>query len=68
MTTWNNIPKASGTSWTSVVTTKTVFHSGEQTGNPIGLLLALTYQGNSTNWTDVPKASGTVWTKITKAS
>lgn len=61
MTTWNKVPKAtSGSSSTT------------NPGNPIGLLLALTYATTNTistsMWTKITKATNTTWTKITKAT
>ena len=62
-TVWTDIPKV-GTSGS------TDLYTG---GDPIGLLLALTYttitpiQGG-TSWTDVPKASGTSWIDVPKAT
>ena len=70
-TNWTNIAKPGAASWTDVPkpqgdTTVNIF-----AGNPIGLLLALTYAANSSYsnspWTDVPKASGTTWTDVPKA-
>lgn len=59
---WTNIPKAP-----SPNTTVTI-----NPGNPIGLLLALTYSTSSSFttslWTDVPKPVGTPWTNIPKAT
>lgn len=69
MHTWTKITKATGTSWT-----KRPKPSDEVTitgGNPIGLLLALTYSSTPTKvtgWTKITKPSGTSWTKITKAT
>lgn len=65
MTTWTNIPKATGTTWTKIQPS-----SGSPAGTPIGMLLALTYAAPrfSTSWTKITKATGTVWTKIPKAS
>lgn len=64
MTTWTKLPKASGTSWTTVPDADIGLTTG---GSPIGLLLALTYANTlGTHWTKLPKASGTVWTNIPK--
>lgn len=73
MTTWTKITKASGTSWTKLAKPSTTNSGGVSVGNPIGLLLALTYATASdgsggTSWTKLTKASGTSWTKITKAT
>lgn len=62
-TTWTDIPKV-GTSGGSQVFTG---------GEPIGLLLALTYTTvtqipATTLWTDIQKAAGTSWTDIPKAT
>jgi hypothetical protein len=72
-TTWNKINKAAGTSWNKITkaTTSSGAASNIVAGNPIGLLLALTYATGSnvpggSGWTKVTKASGTSWTKITK--
>lgn len=72
VTTWTNIPKQTSTGWTDVPGptdgASTVIHAGE----PIGLLLALTYANTiviPTNiWTDIIKANGTGWTNIAKAT
>lgn len=72
-TTWTTISKPSVTSWTNIPKAP----SPDKTttiiaGNPIGLLLALTYAAPSSFttslWTDIPKANGTVWTNIPKAT
>jgi len=63
---WSNIAKPLPT--TSVVT------GGFSGGDPIGLLLALTYSTSTVTsvvtgiWSDVAKASGTNFTKIPKAT
>jgi hypothetical protein len=57
--------------WTKIAK-PTLATSNISAGNPIGLLLALTYAtasgGSGTSWTKLTKASGTSWTKLTKAS
>lgn len=63
VTTWNKVPKPSG--GTPAVTI--------QAGEPIGLLLALTYATSSITpgtsaWTKVAKQTSTAWTKVTKAT
>lgn len=64
--TWSNIPKASPV--TSIITNN---FTG---GNPIGLLLALTYSQVTQSsvitgiWTKIPEAFGTTYTKIAKAT
>ena len=71
-TTWTNVVKASGNSYTKVA--KPVFSSiaSQSSGSPIGLLLALTYASGVVTttdpWTHVVKASGNVWTDIAKAT
>ncbi len=74
-TSWTKVTEASGTSWTKI--TKATDNSGGAgsivPGNPIGLLLALTYATSSnvpsnSVWRKVTEASGTSWTKITKAT
>ena len=75
-TTWNKVTKASGTSWTKIAKATNTATGGAtiNVGNPIGLLLALTYStsssvpGNVGGWNKITKASGTSWTKITKAT
>lgn len=68
---WTNVPKASGTIYTKVPKASFASTNSIQAGNPIGLLLALTYSNSasvlSAGWTKVSKAAGTGWTKITKA-
>lgn len=67
MTTWTNIPKASGTSWTNISKPSTSFL---QAGSPIaaGFFLYLTYANSTgTSWTNITKPSGTIWTNIPKA-
>ena len=66
-TTWTKVTKATGTSWTKVP--KASLTANVQAGEPIGLLLALTYSTTEDgNWNKVTKASGTAWTKISKAT
>lgn len=57
--------------WTKI--TKATQMGGSQTtnpGNPIGLLLSLTYATSNTisvgGWKKITKATGTAWNKITK--
>lgn len=73
-TSWNKVTKATGTPWTKIPKAVSTGSGGGtiNVGNPIGLLLALTYATSSTvpgheMWTKINKASGTAWTKITKA-
>ena len=68
MTTWTNIPKATGTSWAKIakVPTQTL-----PIGSPMaaGFFLYLTYPSSSgTSYTKIGKASGTAYTKISKAT
>lgn len=67
-TSWHKIPNATGTTHSTSVLT----YSG---GDPIGLLLALTYSsvtGVSSTitgvWTDVAKPTGNPWTDVPKAT
>lgn len=59
---WTGVPKAA-----SAITTVNIVP-----GNPIGLLLALTYATASSyttdTWTDITKAMGTAYTKVAKAT
>lgn len=72
ITNWSKITKSSGTAWTKITKPSTGISGGSVAGNPIGLLLALTYAtatggtATGTKWTKLSKASGTSWTKITK--
>ena len=63
------IRRDTGTNWTKIASPAgdTPATGG---GEPIGLLLALTYSGTPAvfNWSKIIKASGTSWTKITKAT
>lgn len=73
MTTWTNIAKPVGTSWTAIPKAPSSNSTQNITaGQPIGLLLALTYATassvNTSLWTDIPKATGTSWTNIPKAT
>lgn len=64
-TTWTKVNKASGTSWTKIP--KAVGNTTFTGGDPIGLLLALTYTTSTTDvWTKITKASGTSWAKVSK--
>lgn len=70
VTTWNTVASPT-TSWTDVpisTGSNTVINGGE----PIGLLLALTYAGTiiipNDPWTQVPNGSGTSWTSVPKAT
>ena len=66
MTTWINITKATGTTWTKRAT---INAATPPKGQPIGLLMALTYAtSRSTDWTKITKATGTSWTNIPKAT
>lgn len=74
-TTWTPISKASGTGWTNVpkaaIPSQTT--ANIVPGNPIGLLLALTYATASSftfgGWTDVPKSTTpNSWTNVPKAT
>lgn len=73
-TTWTDIPKASGTPFTSIPRIGTSGSSSVYSGgDPIGLLLALTYTtitvvDGSTSWTDIAKAANTSWSDIPKAT
>lgn len=72
-TIWTNIAKPSVTGWTDIPKAPSPNKTTTiNAGNPIGLLLALTYATSSSFttslWTDVSKASGTVWTDIPKAT
>lgn len=74
-TSWNKVGKASGTAYAKVPkstvpskTTESIF-----AGNPIGLLLALTYATASSftsgGWKNVPKAiTPNSWTKVPKVT
>jgi hypothetical protein len=73
VTNWTDINKASGTSYTAIPkptngSASQVFSGGE----PIGLLMALTYTTVSSvmtsMWTDISKPSGLTWTDIPKAT
>lgn len=70
-TTWTAIPKSSATGWTSIAKppTSSVL---VQAGEPIGLLLALTYDSTVVvpfdPWTRVTEPSSTPWTNIPKAT
>ena len=69
-TSWTQVNKASGTSYTDVAK-PTTFTGTTPAGSPIGLLLALTYAGAinvGDIWTDVSKAVGTLYTNVTKAT
>lgn len=74
VTSWTDIPKASGTPYTKVPkpSGSGSSSSGPAVGSPIGLLLSLTYATTSSiitqMWTGVAKASGTSWTDIPKAT
>jgi len=68
-TTWTQVLKAVGTSWTQVPKASQMaptFTGGE----PIGLLMALTYTivTQPSAWTKINKASTTAWSKIPKAT
>lgn len=73
VTSWTNISKPVGTAYTNIPkalgTTSVVGIGG---GDPIGLLLALTYSRvqivTTGIWNDISKASGTAWTDIPKAT
>lgn len=73
---WTKVTKASGTSWTSIPKATIPGAGGAITpGQPIGLLLALTYATSSsgggtagTSWSTISKATGTSWTKLAKAT
>lgn len=71
MTTWTKITKASGTAWTVIAKPSSGAAVTIAAGEPIGLLLALTYASSSSFttdiWTRITKASGTAWTNIPKA-
>lgn len=67
-TIYTKVPKATGTSYTKVLTSTK--NMSQAVGSPIGLLLALTYATAivTSIYTKVSKASGTVYTKVAKAT
>ncbi len=70
-TTWTGVPTNSAT-YTNIPNAAFSSVSSGGVGEPIGLLLALTYAESSINvidpWTDISKASGSSWTNIPKAT
>lgn len=73
-TTWSNIAKGGAVSWTDVPKPSGVNHTvSVSEGEPIGLLLALTYSTTSSVttgiWTDIAKAVlPASWTNVPKAT
>lgn len=69
MTSWNKINKAASTTWSKIPKAPSGSHGGENNGNPIGLLLSLTYSfAQGTQWNPISKATTTTWNKIPKAT
>ena len=70
-TTWTKVGENSS-SWTGVPKAQFASIASGSVGEPIGLLLALTYATSTSiiidPWTDISKASGASWTKIAKAT
>lgn len=64
-TQWTSIASASGTSWTNVAKASDPLEVVG--GEPIGLLLALTYATTGGGiWSKITKAAGTSWTNVAK--
>lgn len=69
---WTSVAGATDATWTDVAkpSESSVLILGGPTGQPIGLLLALTYAGEvssvTTGWMDIAKPTSSVWTLVSK--
>lgn len=70
MSTWTKVAKPTGTTWTPVAKPTLATTNSYSGGEPIGLLLALTYSTVTTiltsEWTNVTKPTTASWTPISK--
>lgn len=72
MTAWVSVPKPTGQNWTDVQkpSESSIVVLGGPVGQPIGLLLALTYSGEITSvltgWAGITKPTSSVWTLVNK--
>lgn len=70
---WTPVPKPTGINWTGIPkpSESSITTLGGNGGEPIGMLLALTYAGTMsssiiTGWTDVNKPINPNWTNVNK--
>lgn len=69
---WTKINKPTGQNWTGIAkpSESSLVQFGGPAGQPIGLLLALTYAGQATSvltgWTDIAKPTLSTWTSVPK--